>query len=54
MPLMTQPTKAIFVGNNNKKLLKILNNINCFSKVLGKLGKWKLRGKIGLRFSQFK
>ena len=26
----------------------------CFSKVLGKLGRWKLRGKIGLRLSQIK
>ena len=25
-----------------------------FSKVLGKLGRWKLRGKIGLRLSQIK
>ena len=31
-----------------------VSNFHRFSKVLGKLGRWKLRGKIGLRFSQIK
>ena len=47
-------TEATFGGWVGVKW--ILHNVMKyrFSKVLGKLGRWKLRGKIGLRFSQIK